>query len=161
MTSTAPTPLLDLAPILLIEGNEDHLALTLEVLEDASLTNPIHHFSTPEEALTHLKDCTAQSSPGRNRLPCLILLALHLPERSGTEFLRRVKGDPALRDVPVIILTTSDDPREITTAYRLGADSCLVKPLRFEEFYATVQQTGRCWAILNHPHDPQTGRSSP
>lgn len=161
MTSTAPTPLLDLAPILIIEGNDDHLALTLEVLEDASLTNPIHHFSTPEEALAHLNDCAPQPSPKPNQLPCLILLALHLPERSGIEFLQRVKGDSALRDVPVIILTTSDDPREITTAYRLGADSYLVKPLRLQELYATVQQTGRSWAILNHPHDSQTGRSSP
>jgi len=161
VTSTAPTPLLDLAPILIIEGNDDHLALTLEVLEDASLTNPIHHFSTPEEALAHLNDCAPQPSPKPNQLPCLILLALHLPERSGIEFLQRVKGDSALRDVPVIILTTSDDPREITTAYRLGADSYLVKPLRLQELYATVQQTGRSWAILNHPHDSQTGRSSP
>ncbi len=161
MTSTAPTPLLDLAPILIIEGNEDHLALTLEVFEDASLSNPIHHFSTPEEALAHLNDCAPQPSPKPNQLPCLILLALHLPERSGIEFLQRVKGDSALRDVPVIILTTSDDPREITTAYRLGADSYLVKPLRLQELYATVQQTGRSWAILNHPHDSQTGRSSP
>lgn len=161
MTSTAPTPLLDLAPILIIEGNEDHLALTLEVFEDASLSNPLHHFPSTEEALAHLKDCAAHSGPGRNRLPCLILLALHLPERSGTEFLRHVKRDPALRTVPVIILTSSDDPHEITTAYRLGADSYLVKPLRLEELYATVQQTGRSWAILNHPDDSQTGRSSP
>ena len=161
MTPTAPTPLLDLAPILIIEANEDHLALTLEVLEDASLRNPIRHFPSTEEALTHLNDYAAQPDPNRNQLPCLILLALHLPERSGAEFLRRVKGDPALRAVPVIILTTSDDPRAITTAYRLGADSYLVKPLQFEQLYATIQQTGRSWAILNHPHDPQTGRSSP
>jgi len=160
LTSTAPTQLLDLAPILIIEENEDHLALTLEVFEDASLSNPIHHFASTEEALAHLKDCAPQSSPGRNRLPCLILLSLHLPERSGTEFLRQVKRHPALRAVPVIILTTSNDPHEITTAYRLGADSYLVKPLQFEEFYATVQQTGHSWAILNHPHDPQAGRPS-
>jgi CheY-like chemotaxis protein len=160
LTSTTPTHLLDLAPILVIDENQDHLALTAEVLEDASLSNPVCHLASTDEALAHLKDCAAQPTPGHNRLPCLILLSLHLPERSGIEFLRQVKRDPALRTVPVIILTTSEDPHEITTAYRLGADGYLVKPFQFQEFYSAVQQTTRTWAILSDAHDPQAGRSS-
>lgn len=153
MTLTTPTRQVELPAILLVEDNEDHLDLARTALEDGGLKNPIHSVGSVQEARAYLRE-----SAGR-ALPCLILLDIWLPDVSGIELLREIKQDPALRAIPVVILTTTDERLIINAAYRLGADSHLIKPLQFEELYATVQQIGGSREILDHPHDRQAERS--
>ena len=144
-----PTRLLH---ILIIEDNEDHLELTREALEEAGVQNPILVAASLQQARERLRICQEAAREGGGRLPCVVLLDLRLPDGSGLDLLREIKQNPALRMVPVVVLTSSEDTPDINRAYLLGANSYLVKPIVFAEFHQRIREAGLYWALLNRPY---------
>ena len=136
-----------LSEILIIEDNEDHLALTVEALEDAGVGNPIRTAGTLSEARAYLLEQA-------DDLPCVVLLDVRLPDGSGMDLLREIRQHALLRVLPVVVLTSSDNTPDIRNAYQLGANSYLVKPISFEDFHRKVGQAGLYWALLNEPYGP-------
>jgi two-component system response regulator len=140
-----------LSEIFIVEDNEDHLALTLEALKDAGVANPVRTANSVREARGHL--AAWAEAPGED-LPCAILLDVRLPDGSGMDLLREIRQHPDLRLLPVVMLTSSDTTPDIQTAYQLGANSYLVKPIHFEEFHRKVGEAGLYWALLNETVRP-------
>ncbi len=138
-----------LSEILIIEDNEDHLALTMEALEDAGLRNPVRTAGSLRQARAYLEQCAKGKPQGDGDLPCVILLDVRLPDGSGMEVLREIRQHPRLSLTPVVVLTSSDHTPDINSAYRLGANSYLVKPISFEQFHHKVREAGLYWAVLN------------
>jgi CheY-like chemotaxis protein len=125
-----------LDPVLLVEDNEDHLDLTCEALEMAGLRNPLCAANSAQQARAYLRAPSC---------PCLIVMDIRLPDASGLDLLREVKQNPALRDVPVVILTTSDDRPTINAACRLGAVGHLLKPLDAGQLREQVASARLTW----------------
>ncbi|HWP47854.1 MAG TPA: response regulator [Candidatus Limnocylindrales bacterium] len=137
--------------ILLIEDNPNDVRLALHAFKRNNLTNRIYVIRDGAEALEFLfcTDRYAQRNP-RNG-PNLILLDLKLPLIDGLEVLRRIKADPNTRTIPVVILTSSQEERDIVESYQLGVNSYIVKPVDFEQFVEAVRTLGLYWVLLNHP----------
>jgi CheY-like chemotaxis protein len=146
-----------LSEILIIEDNEDHLALTMEALEDAGLRNPIRTAGSLRQARAYLEQCAAGTPQGDGDLPCVILLDVRLPDGSGMEVLREIRQHPRLGTTPVVVLTSSDHTPDINRAYQCGANSYLVKPISFEQFHHKVREAGLYWAVLNERDRPEVG----
>jgi CheY-like chemotaxis protein len=130
--------------VLLIEDNPMDVDLTRRVFARRRLPNPLAVVRDGAEALDFIDSCR----PG-DQLPAIILLDLKLPKVDGLEVLRRLKAHPRLREVPVIVLTTSAEDRDVHAAYRLGVNSYIVKPVDFEKFVAVAAQIESYWLLLN------------
>ena len=130
--------------MLLIEDNPMDVDLTRRVFQRRRLPNPLQVLRDGEEALGYLRHW----EPG-SELPVLILLDLKLPRVDGLEVLAQFKAHPALRAVPTIVLTTSAEERDIQAAYRLGANSYIVKPVDFDQFLSVAEQIESYWLLLN------------
>jgi CheY-like chemotaxis protein len=128
--------------ILVAEDDDGHAELILEYLQEAGLSNPILRFRDGQEVLDHL----AVRDPAGD--PCLLLLDINMPRVDGMEVLRRLKGDPATAGMPIIILTTTDDPREVATCYRLGCNFYITKPVGFGAFAETLRRLGLFLQVL-------------
>ena len=139
------------AEILLVEDSPDDVELTLAALRRAHIANRVHVARDGEEALAFLLGDPA--APGRTAetMPAVILLDVNLPKISGLEVLRRIKEDPVTRLVPVVMLTSSHQARDIAQSYQLGVNSYIVKPVNFEQFAASVTQLGMYWLLTNRP----------
>jgi len=148
------TTTVQLRHILIVEDNEDHLALTIEALEEAGVSNPVVTAGGLQQARAILAECAERAHGGRDGLPCVILLDVRLPDGSGMDLLSEIKEHAVLRAVPVVVLTSSDDTPDIRKAYQLGANSYLVKPVVFDEFHRKVREAGIYWALLNHLYEP-------
>jgi len=138
--------------ILLAEDNAEDAEMTMRALR-RNLANPLRWVKDGAEALDYLF-CTGQYA-GRDarRLPRLVLLDIKMPKVDGIEVLRRLKGDPATRSIPVVVMTSSNEERDVVESYRLGVNSYIVKPLQFESFHDTVAQLGLYWMLINRvPH---------
>ena len=136
--------------ILLVEDNPDDEELTLRALRENRLANPIHVVRDGEEALEFLS-CTgryAALEPAKWSLK-VILLDLKLPKVSGIDVLRHIKSDKRLRRVPVVVMTSSREERDIVKSYALGVNSYIVKPVDFEQFTEAVRTLGMYWLLLN------------
>ena len=155
--TTAKTLAVMLNEILIVEDNEDHLALTMEALEDAGLTNPVRTASSLREARDYLREYPEEGTHGDGELPCVILLDVRLPDGSGMDVLREIRQHPRLKTVPVVVLTSSDHTPDVHRAYQLGANSYLVKPISFEQFHHKVREAGLYWAVLNERDRPSVG----
>jgi len=135
--------------ILLVEDNPNDLELTLHALRKHRLANSISVARDGAEALDFLF-CTGEHA---HRAPAgppkLILLDLKLPKLSGLQVLRRVREDPRTANVPIVVLTSSSEDRDIAEAYRLGVNSYIVKPVDFEQFSKAAEQLGMYWLLLN------------
>lgn len=135
------------AEILLVEDNPNDVELTLHAFKKARLAYPIHVARDGEEALDFLlRNDGEWLHNGKSRL---ILLDLKLPKIDGLEVLRQIKQHPVARYIPVVILTSSREERDILESYALGVNSYIVKPVEFERFVEAVQWTGQYWLLLN------------
>lgn len=131
--------------ILLIEDNLADVVLIQEAFKEAKLRNKLSVASDGEEALQFLRQQGVYRDAPR---PDLILLDLHLPKRSGREVLHEIKNDPALAEIPVIVLTTSSEDEDIHLAYRLHANCYLTKPVEMASFLSLVRQIDDFWLTL-------------
>ena len=131
-------------PILLVEDNPMDLDLALRAFERKRLSNPIQVARDGEEALAWLPRWEAGEA-----VPALILLDLKLPKVDGLEVLRQLKQHQHFRHIPVVALTSSAEDKDISTAYELGVNSYIVKPVSFERFMEVVQHIELYWCVLN------------
>jgi two-component system response regulator len=139
-----------LVEILLVEDNPSDVRLTLHALERNNLANQIHVVRDGAEALDFLFS-TGPYTERIQRNPRVVLLDLKLPLIDGVEVLRRMKEEPRTRTIPVVVLTSSREERDIVETYQLGVNSYIVKPVDFEQFTEAVRQLGFYWALLNQP----------
>lgn len=129
--------------ILLVEDNADDEQLTLRAMRQSEVPNIIRVARDGAEAIEHLY------GSGAKRVPDLVLLDLKLPKLSGLEVLKRIREEESTKAMPVVILTSSDEERDIVESYSLGANSYIRKPVDFDEFIDGVRQLGVYWLTLN------------
>ncbi|MCZ7542862.1 MAG: response regulator [Anaerolineae bacterium] len=141
----------DIVEILLVEDNPDDVELTLHALRKHNLANRIEVVRDGAEALEFLFATGAYAGRNVENGPRVILLDLKLPKVDGLEVLRRVKADPRTRRIPVVMLTSSREERDIVESYSLGVNSYITKPVDFDQFTEAVRQVGLYWLLLNQP----------
>ncbi len=139
----------DSAEILIVEDSADDLDMTLRALTKARVANHIQVARDGAEALDFLFCTGAYAGRAIDRPPRVVLLDLKLPLVDGFEVLRRVKSDPRTRQIPVVVLTSSLEQRDIVESYHLGVNSYIVKPVDFDRFAAAVGDLGLYWLLLN------------
>lgn len=141
--------------ILLVEDNLKDIDLTLAALEEHHLANEVVVARDGVEALDYLhsRGKFAGREPG---LPAVMLLDIKMPKLNGLEVLRQMKSDPGLKNLPVVMLTSSREEPDLATSYELGANAYVVKPVDFQQFVDAVKQVGAFWAVLNEPPPGKT-----
>lgn len=142
-----------LRPILLAEDNPNDVELVLEAFASMRLANEIVVAHDGAEAL----DFLFRRGPHAGRAssdPAVVLLDLKMPRVDGRDVLRQIRADAALKNLPVVVLTSSREESDLLQSYRLGANAYVVKPVDFEEFTAAVSKLGFFWALLNEPPPP-------
>jgi two-component system response regulator len=137
--------------ILLVEDNPDDVELALHALKKNNFSNRIHVVRDGVEALDFIFATGSYEGRDLHAVPRLILLDLKLPRVDGLEVLRRVKADPRTRTIPVVVLTSSREERDIVESYQLGVNSYIVKPVDFQQFTEAVRELGLYWLLLNQP----------
>ena len=137
--------------ILLVEDNPNDVRLTLHALRRYNLVNNLHVVRDGAEALEFLFCTGAYAHRSLMQSPKVVLLDLKLPLVSGLEVLQRIKADPRTGLIPVVVLTSSREERDIIESYRLGVNSYITKPVDFEQFTEAVRTLGMYWALLNQP----------
>lgn len=136
--------------ILLVEDNSFDAELTLRALRKNNLANQIYLARDGEEALDFLFCRGAYSNRRCDDAPRLVLLDLKLPKVDGLEVLQAVKSDPRTRPIPIVVLTSSKEERDLVNSYKLGVNSYIQKPVNFVEFQDVVRQLGMYWLLLNN-----------
>jgi len=137
--------------ILLVEDDPDDVELTLRALKTHQLANKVRVIRDGAEALDYLFATGAYADRQPDTSPKVILLDLKLPKVNGLEVLQRLKSDLRTRTIPVVILTSSREDRDIAAGYQLGVNSYIVKPVDFDQFTQAVQSLGLYWVLLNQP----------
>jgi two-component system response regulator len=137
--------------ILLVEDNPNDLELALHALKRHNLANHIEVVRDGAEALEFVFATGAYADRNPNSGPKVILLDLKLPKIDGLEVLRRIKSDERTRTIPVVVLTSSQEERDIVESYRLGVNSYIAKPVDFDQFTEVVRQLGLYWLLINQP----------
>jgi two-component system response regulator len=137
--------------ILIVDDSPDDVTLTLRALKKNNITNAVDIATDGEEALRYLFPPGEQSAGRSEALPALILLDLNMPKVSGLEVLRSIRADPRTKYLPVVVLTTSTEERDIVNTYDLGANSFVRKPVAFDEFLDAVRVLGMYWLLVNRP----------
>jgi two-component system, response regulator len=127
--------------ILLAEDNAEDAEMTLRALKRNNLANRVHWVKDGAEALDYLL--------GTSQLPKLVLLDIKMPKVDGIEVLRRLKENPATRGIPIVVMTSSNEERDVVDSYRLGVNSYIVKPVQFDAFIETVAKIGLYWVLTN------------
>ncbi len=133
------------ACVLLVEDNEDDIELTLEALKESKVKSDIHVVNDGEAAIQFLRNEDGYASAPR---PDLILLDLNLPKMDGKEVLKKVRQDPELTDIPIVVLTTSQNEEDILKAYRLHANCYISKPVDFRRFSEIIRHIEGFWLQL-------------
>ena len=136
----------DVVEVLLVEDNPQDAELTVRAFKRQNLINTLHHVTDGEQALDFF---FTQNQPN----PRVVLLDLKLPKVNGLEVLEQLRANPRTREVPVVILTSSKEDKDLEKAYALGANSYIVKPVDFNNFAHAVGQLGMYWLLLNQPPD--------
>ena len=136
----------EMVEILLVEDTDEDAELTLRALKKQRLANQVHRVKDGAEALEFLFGASTNSEALR-----VVLLDLKLPKVNGMEVLRKLKANPATRTIPVVVLTSSKEDRDLVEAYQLGVNSYIVKPVDFDKFETSVEQLVLYWMLLNKP----------
>lgn len=136
--------------ILLVEDSMQDAEMTLKALESHRLANEVLHLRDGAEALDFLYR-RGEFTGRTNGQPAVVLLDLKMPRVDGLEVLRQMKGDTVLKTIPVVVMTSSREERDLLESYRLGVNAYVVKPVKFPEFVDAVKQVGAFWAVLNEP----------
>jgi CheY-like chemotaxis protein len=131
-------------PVLLVEDDTVDAMTVRRAFRDLKVTNPLVHAVNGEEALSYLRDA------GKDK-PCLILLDLNMPKMNGIEFLGIVKADPVLKKIPVVVLTTSSEERDIVQSFQLSVAGYIVKPVDYRNFVETVRTIDLYWTLSELP----------
>lgn len=135
--------------ILLAEDNERDVELTLAALEDYNLANEVVVVRDGAEAIDYL--CHRGKYTGESSVPVVVLLDLKMPKVDGLEVLRFMRNDPALKVIPVVMVTSSREEQDLVRSYQLGVNAYVVKPVDFGKFVESIKQIGFFWAIINEP----------
>jgi CheY-like chemotaxis protein len=136
--------------ILIAEDDAGHARLIEKNLQRAGLHNPVRRFENGQEILDFLFERGSDTQRASD-LPYLLLLDIRMPKVDGVEVLRRIKADDALRRLPVSMLTTTDDPREVARCHELGCSNYIVKPVDYEKFSETIKQLGLFISLVQVP----------
>lgn len=143
--------------ILLIEDSPEDVEITLRAFQKYDLANKVHVVRDGEEALECLFNTGKYAGQTACSNPRLILLDLKLPKVDGNEVLQRCKSDPRTKNIPVVVLTSSREERDLTDTYNLGVNSYVVKPLDFSQFTEAIRQVSLYWMGLNQlPTEPNS-----
>jgi len=145
-----PTTVVD---ILLVEDNPTDAELCIRALKKHSLANNLIWLKDGEEALEFLFATGRHKARGIENRPKVVLLDLRLPKVDGLEVLRKVKADERTRIIPIVVLTSSKEDRDVAESYKLGVNSFISKPVGFEEFADVVGRLGLYWLVVNRPPD--------
>ena len=140
----------DLRPILLVDDDANDIELALTALAEHNLVNPIIVLRDGAEALDYLFQRGAFAGP-QFQAPIVVLLDLKMPKLNGLDVLRQLKTHPDLRAVPVVMLTSSREERDLVDSYQLGVNAYVVKPVNFREFVEAIRGLGVFWALINEP----------
>jgi two-component system, response regulator len=140
--------------ILLVEDNPNDAELTMHALKKAKFGNPLVHVKDGEEALDFVFCRGSFAGRSLDDKPKVILLDLKLPKVDGLEVLRQIKGDERTRGIPVVVMTSSREERDVVESYQLGVNSYIVKPVDFQKFIDAVERLGFYWLLLNQPPRP-------
>lgn len=140
--------------ILLVEDNPDDRELTMRAFARSNVGNEVVAVSDGIEALDYLFAKGKYTGRPASRVPAVVLLDLKLPKIDGLEVLRRIRADPRTHHLPVVILTSSREERDLVEGYRLGANSYVRKPVDFTEFLEATRQLGLYWLLLNEAPPP-------
>jgi CheY-like chemotaxis protein len=140
----------ELGRILLVEDDPKDLELTLDALAEYNLANEVVVTRDGKQALDYLF-CRGEFAGRANENPAVMLLDLKLPKVDGLEVLERVKSDERLKMIPVVVLTSSQEEKDMMKSYALGVNAYVVKPVDFHEFINAVRQLGVFWAVINEP----------
>jgi two-component system response regulator len=135
--------------ILLVEDNPNDAELALRALKKHNLTNNIHLVKDGAEALDFIFGTGAYTGRNIGNKPKVIFLDLKLPKVDGLEVLRKVKSDERTKTIPIVVLTSSHEERDLVESYKLGVNSYIVKPVDFDKFIQAVAQLGMYWMLLN------------
>lgn len=149
----------DEVEILLVEDNPADVELTLHVLRQASLANRFQVVQDGEEALDYLFCRGTYTGRSFDQPPKLILLDIKLPKVDGHEVLREAKTDLRTKAIPVVVMTSSKEEKDLVQSYKLGVNSYIQKPVDFDQFRETVKQMGLYWLLVNQPLPAHTFRS--
>ncbi len=142
---------MEMKTILLVEDNPDDEALTMRSLRKSNIVNDVVVARDGAEALDFLFSRGAYAGRDGKRMPELILLDLKLPKVDGLEVLKQIRSNPKTSLLPVVILTSSDEDRDLVDSYKLGANSYVRKPVDFVQFAEAVRQLELYWLVINHP----------
>lgn len=137
--------------ILLVEDNIDDANLVIRALRKNNLANQLFHVKDGAEALDFVYGQGEYAGRNMMERPKVILLDLKMPKVGGIEVLTRLKNDPATKEIPIVILTSSKEDPDIKICYTLGANCYIVKPVEFDDFYSTIKQLGIFWLMINQP----------
>ena len=140
----------NLGRILLVEDDPRDVELTLTALEDYKLANEVVLARDGKEALDYLY-CRGQFNARSGGNPAVMLLDLKLPKIDGLEVLQQIRSDEQLRMIPVVVLTSSHEEKDLVRSYKLGVNAYVVKPVDFHEFVNAVKELAVFWAIINQP----------
>jgi len=139
-----------LGRILMVEDDPKDVELTLTALEEYNLANEVVVTRDGEQALDYLY-CRGEYNTRASGNPAVMLLDLKLPKVDGLEVLKQIKSDGELRMIPVVVLTSSKEEKDMVESYKLGVNAYVVKPVDFHEFVNAIKELGVFWAIINEP----------
>jgi CheY-like chemotaxis protein len=144
----------DSRPVLLVEDDTIDAMTVRRAFKDLKVTNPLVHTLNGEEALAFLRHET-------NDKPCLILLDLNMPKMNGIEFLTVAKADPALKKIPVVVLTTSSEERDVVETFRLSVAGYIIKPVDYRNFVDAIRTINVYWTLSEMPDEKEEDANAP
>ncbi len=141
----------DAVEILLVEDDENDIELTLRALKTHNLSNNVHVARDGKAALDYVFQGRSYKDVGEVNAPKVIILDLKLPKMNGLEVLKLLRGDARTNGIPVVVLTSSQEGRDLSECYKLGVNSYIVKPFGFDNFVKAVSTMGLYWLLINQP----------